>query len=193
MHNFSDTVARRTPARRLDLNAILGISTPSSEVMLNKAGLTNTMELLRHEAMVTSITIPHALARLQNTRHWGIKQLRLAHRMIFEPIYDWAGEIRTVDIQKQGRRFADKDRIEFLVENAFRKFYSVHSQQRNLTDNLRRMSTQQISCAFANLYNDLNLVPPFREGNGRTIKTILTAMVRQADLIPIPDHNAAMM
>ncbi len=40
----------------IDLESILGITSAKTEVLSNKAGLTNSMALVRYEAMVTSIT-----------------------------------------------------------------------------------------------------------------------------------------
>jgi len=173
--------ARRTkglaPAESLD--EILGIRARMPDVMPNKAALTNTMALVRYEALVTSVTIPFALTRLRpNRKPWSLKHWRLAHRTIFKPVYEWAGELRTVNIKKEDA-FVDKDRIEVKVKEIFAQFYKMNAPSGNLVDGLGHLGVEQLAEKFAHLYSDLNFVHPFREGNGRSLKVLMTAMVRQ--------------
>ena len=162
-----------------DINSILGLP-PVPAMPPNKAGITDAIQLVYHEAMVTAITIPKALERLKNTKKWGLKQWRLAHRIIFDPVYDWAGEFRKSNIRKQDTIFLNKDKIQSAAALAFQNFYKKYAIKGDIVEGLKALSVDELAAGFASLYNDLNLVHPFREGNGRSLKTLLTAMVRQA-------------
>lgn len=81
------------------------------------------------------------------------------HKYIFQDIYDWAGEIRTVEIGK-GNLFCTTACIQEYAAAVFKKYFSqCYSSKDNLT---------QFINVFAENYGDLNALHPFREGNGRT-------------------------
>lgn len=166
------------PKASAALDEILGIKRPSSRVPENKAGIQRPMDLVRYEARVTSVTIPAAIARLQRTDSWSLKQWRMAHRIIFEPVYEWAGQIRTVNIKKDDT-FADKNKIPYVVEDALTRFCRKHRYGMNLLGELALLTPGECAREFAGLYHELNMAHPFMEGNGRSLKAFLTAMARQ--------------
>jgi cell filamentation protein len=118
------------------------------------------------------------LERLKNVKRYNVKHLRIAHRIAFGPVYEWAGNIRTVNIRKLTKVFADKDAINIAVDRAFKKFYAANGED-NWIEELKSKTPEIFILEFAHLYNGLNLAHPFLEGNGRAIKIVLTAMVRQ--------------
>lgn len=160
------------------LDEILGIKKRPSRVPENKAGIKRSMDLVRYEARVTSVTIPAAIARLQRADSWSLKQWRMAHRIIFEPVYEWAGQIRTVNIKKEDT-FADKGKIRYVVDEALTRFCRKHRSGMNFVGELALLTPSECAREFAGLYHELNMAHPFMEGNGRSLKTFLTAMARQ--------------
>jgi fido (protein-threonine AMPylation protein) len=56
--------------------------------------------------MVTAVTIPMAVKRLENQNVFNLKALKLIHTILFKEVYPWAGKIRTVNIAK-GTAFAN--------------------------------------------------------------------------------------
>ncbi len=151
-----------------------------SNVPPNSAGITDGLSLVRYEAMVTSVTIPFALARLKNHNgKWGLNDLRIAHRVVFGPVYDWAGKLRTINMRKK-HVFTDKEKIEAKSKEVFSAFHNQHALNGDIAAGLSALSDSKFTDAFASLYNELNIIHPFREGNGRSLKTLLTAMARQA-------------
>jgi cell filamentation protein len=87
-------------------------------------------------------------------------QLQAIHRVLFEGVFDWAGEFRTTDIDKQGTDFIPAGQVQGAVDQLFAELSAE-----NL---LRGLSREQFIGRLAHYYARLNQLHPFREGNGRT-------------------------
>lgn len=81
------------------------------------------------------------------------------HRQLFGDIYDWAGDIRTIDISKGDTRFCSAHRIQPEANKLFRTLLEL-----NWFEGMDRMD---LVVGAARFYGNLNIIHPFREGNGR--------------------------
>ncbi|GED11312.1 Fic/DOC family protein [Cellulosimicrobium cellulans] len=99
--------------------------------------------------------------------------LRSIHHHLFQDVYEWAGDVRTVSIRK-GRDgwFAPLDRIVPTMQAV--------GEQIAQTDNLRSVDSDRIPSTLAQIYNLANQAHPFREGNGRTQREYVTALARES-------------
>ncbi len=104
---------------------------------------------------------------------YGLDGLRAIHRHLFQDVYEWAGEVRTVSIRK-GRDgwFAPLDRIAPTMQAV--------GEQIARTENLRGIDPERIPGTLAQVYNLTNQAHPFREGNGRTQREYITALARES-------------
>lgn len=104
---------------------------------------------------------------------YGLDGLRAIHRHLFQDVYEWAGEVRTVSIRK-GRDgwFAPLDRIAPTMQAV--------GEQIARTENLRGIDPERIPGTLAQVYNLANQAHPFREGNGRTQREYITALARES-------------
>lgn len=93
------------------------------------------------------------------------------HQFLFEDIYDWAGEIRDVDISKKATHFVGADDIERVAEPLFIKVQALSRPAKRLSDYTKNI---------AQAYHDVNMLHPFREGNGRTQRSYFTQLIRAA-------------
>ena len=91
-------------------------------------------------------------------KSFNLDHLKKIHQHIFQDIYEWAGEIRTVDISKGDTRFCNLNRIE---PEANKLLLQLENH------NLATMKPSEITPSMAELYCDLNVIHPFREGHGR--------------------------
>lgn len=91
---------------------------------------------------------------------YNLNSLQTIHRLLFADIYEWAGEIRLIDISKGGTRFCTATRI---MAEASKLFGQLHQQ-----DYFVNLPRQQLMTAIADFYIELNVIHPFREGNGRS-------------------------
>lgn len=81
------------------------------------------------------------------------------HRVLFGEVYDWAGELRRVDIAKGTTRFCTSARIR---PEAIALLAQIDRET------LEQPAHERVVERVADLYAELNMVHPFREGNGRT-------------------------
>ena len=86
--------------------------------------------------------------------------LQAIHRVLFDGVFEWAGEFRTTDIDKQGTDFVPAAEVETALEQLFADLAAE-----NL---LRGLPREQFIGHLAQFYARLNYIHPFREGNGRT-------------------------
>lgn len=91
---------------------------------------------------------------------YDLKYLKSIHSQLFSDIYEWAGELRQVDISKGDTRFCNFSRIEVEANKILKKL-----QQDKYFNNLDH---KNFIYKIADLYCELNVIHPFREGNGRT-------------------------
>lgn len=78
---------------------------------------------------------------------------------MFEDLYDWAGEFRTINISKKGTGFYHTDQLETTAKSCFKRL-----QDNNLFADLSR---EDYIDALADFYCVTNMLHPLREGNGR--------------------------
>ena len=97
---------------------------------------------------------------IDNIEVGPFKGLQEIHRYLFQDIFDFAGEIRKVNISKGNFRFAP---ILFLAENL------------KIIDKMKSESFDEI----VDKYVELNVAHPFREGNGRSARIWLDLMLKQ--------------
>ena len=131
---------------------------PGTNVLINKFECRDPDRLMEIEALSTGGN----LAYLQLHPIKGIfdfKHLRKIHHFIFQDLYDWAGEVRTVDIGKNNL-FCRAQFINDYAQTVFSDFYSSCLSAKDD----RHVFLQ----ALVSHYADMNALHPFREGNGRS-------------------------
>ena len=132
---------------------------PNSNVLMNKLNIQNNKDLTYYEARITA-------AKLLGLRSQGITgnfdkaHLLAIHRYLFEDIYPFAGKLRDENIGKGAFRFASFEYIEPELDRLLEQL-----KKENYLENL---SKQQLAIKLAYYLSELNVLHPFREGNGRT-------------------------
>lgn len=106
-----------------------------------------------NELELQSINIP---------RTNNLAELLLIHRQLFTGVYDWAGQIRTVDIKKSG-----KNSEYFLIVSKIRDAASFVFNELAKEQYLKGLARKEFVQRLAYHYDQLNYIHPFREGNGR--------------------------
>ena len=102
---------------------------------------------------------------------FDFKHLQKIHGHIFQDVYDWAGKTRTVEIAK-GNMFCSTRFIDSYQQGVF--------DQLRKDDFLKDMSREQFSKKAAFYLGEINMLHPFREGNGRTQREFLLELSREA-------------
>lgn len=104
--------------------------------------------------------------------NFDLPHLKSIHHHLFQDVYEWAGEIRTVSISKGQTVFQFPSFIE-------RGVAYVHNQLEQ-RDFLKGLSPEEFAAEAAEIVSDLNYAHPFREGNGRTQLLYLEQLAEQA-------------
>lgn len=127
----------------------------NSDVLINKLGITDEDGLEVAEVELTQARIEQFEPDFDDIL---LSALRAIHRHLFQDVYSWAGELRTVDISKGGTRFANVSRIEPEAEKLFRQL----KKENYLVDSSRNIFVSRL----AHYYSELNVIHPFETAMG---------------------------
>ena len=127
----------------------------------NKLGLTNSAELAREEERISKKKAVNLFdfAILKLLSDGTYKTLAAIHKYLFEDIYAFAGEIRTVNMAKGNFRFAPLMYLQAALENI---------------DKMPQSNFDEI----VEKYVEMNIAHPFREGNGRSTRIWLDHILK---------------
>lgn len=130
-------------------------------VLENKLGLTDSAELAREEERISKKKAVNLFdfAILKLLSDGTYKTLAAIHKYLFEDIYDFAGELRTVNLAKGNFRFAPLMHLETALENI---------------DKMPQSNFDEI----VEKYVEMNIAHPFREGNGRSTRIWLDHILK---------------
>ena len=128
----------------------------------NKLGLTSSAELARMEEQLSKkkAVLLFEKGILDSLPAGKFFTLQAIHRYLFEDIYDFAGEIRKVNMAKGNFRFAPLMYLGAALENI---------------DKMPQSDFGEI----IEKYVEMNIAHPFREGNGRSARIWLDHMLKQ--------------
>ena len=130
-------------------------------VLENKLGLTDSAELAREEERISKKKAVNLFdfAILKLLSDGTYKTLAAIHKYLFDAIYDFAGEIRTVNMAKGNFRFAPLMYLQAALENI---------------DKMPQSTFDEI----VEKYVEMNIAHPFREGNGRSTRIWLDHILK---------------
>lgn len=103
---------------------------------------------------------------------FGVDHYLSLHRHLFQDVYPWAGEIRTIRIGKDGNWFCYPEYIQSELNRVFAELGGP--------DTLTLMSAPDFAKHVGHFLAELNAVHPFREGNGRTQLAFLAMLTEHA-------------
>lgn len=131
---------------------------PNSRVLKNKLGIKNNNKLHDRERDLSSL---RALELFEHPAAgcFDFEHLKTIHAYLFQDIYDWAGKVRTVDIAK-GNLFCKC----FAIESEAERIFNELKSEKYLKD----LAVNEFAKRLAYYLAEINVLHPFREGNGRT-------------------------
>lgn len=127
----------------------------------NKLGLSDAAELAREEEKISKKKAWQLFENglFDQLEAGKFSTLKAIHKFLFEDIYDFAGEIRTVNISKGNFRFVPLMYLQAALENI---------------DKMPQSNFDEI----VEKYVEMNIAHPFREGNGRSTRIWLDHMLK---------------
>ena len=144
---------------------------PGTNVLRNKLGIRDAEALSSAETGITLLRIMD-LARNPVVGRFDSEHLREIHRRLFSDIYDWAGEYRTVEISK-GVPFCYCANIQNSLDRLFSEL-KVEQYLHTVSD--RETMVRRLAYYLV----ELNVIHPFREGNGRVQRKFLEQLAKDA-------------
>ena len=147
---------------------------PGTNVPKNLAGIEDRDRLQQFEAVSTADRISE-LRFKPIAGLFDIDHLRRIHQHIFQDVYGWAGQFRTVDIRIEGEFWFC--RHEFIATTLVDLFDKLRGES-----TLRNITPQQFGERAGYYLSELNAVHPFREGNGRAQREFIRELGLNAGL-----------
>lgn len=127
----------------------------------NKLGITNSADLAREEEKFSKKRAKELFEKdlLKDMEPGKFSSLKAIHKYLFQDVYEFAGEMRKVNIAKGNFRFAPLMYLEVALKNI---------------DNMPQNDFNQI----VEKYVEMNIAHPFREGNGRSTRIWLDHILK---------------
>lgn len=145
---------------------------PKTGILRNLFGASDLVTLDQIEAEIT-VAIIATINEHPIDGEFNLKHLMAIHQRLFSSIYTWAGKLRTVEMAKDKTRFAP---IEYLVQAADSLFDELKSEK--YLDNL---DDKKYVAKFTHYYSEVNILHPFREGNGRAERLFFSLLAQRSN------------
>lgn len=122
-------------------------------ILENKLNITNQAELEREEERISKTRAKEMfeIGYLDTLKPGTFETLKEIHKFLFEEIYEFAGNIREVNIAKGNFRFTPLTYLEEAIKNIEKMPQSTYEE-------------------IIEKYVEMNIAHPFREGNGRSTR-----------------------
>ena len=138
---------------------------PGGMVLRNLLGIRDFNELRTREYALVfqrNDELRQGLVTIEQT--FDLDHHRAVHRHLFQDVYSWAGDVRTVELAKGSSEFADRADVKRVCDAVARV---------TTTTEWVTITREDFGQAIAEIYSWMNFAHPFREGNGRTAKVVL--------------------
>ena len=141
----------------------------------NLLGITDYEELKQAEKDIAYVKLINAEEEIK--RPCDIRLLKRIHKHIFEDIFEWAGEFRTIPLYKEERvipgvslEYAEPQKIEKELTKRLEEMNSINWKGKGIDE-----ITKQFTKELAKLWR----IHPFRDGNTRTTLTFAHIFAKQ--------------
>ena len=143
---------------------------PDSNILKNKLNIRDNKLLKTAEEEITLIK---QMELLKNPIKGNFSKAHLMniHKFIFEDIYSFAGKIRREQISKADTMFYPPNLIDRELDKVFAKI-----KEKNM---LKETDEERVFDNLAYVMAELNIIHPFREGNGRSIREFIRLMAKR--------------
>jgi cell filamentation protein len=152
---------------------------PENSYIDPKSGLLKNLQDITEYEVLLFVESSAVTKRLQELfenpiKIKGVESLLSIHKHLFQDIYAWAGQKRTVEISKDGKQFFPTthfDNALRYIDQLILEYNEISSQNR-----------VQVSEKLAKILDNVNYLHLFREGNGRTQREFLRLLANEKGL-----------
>lgn len=135
----------------------------NSSVLKNKLNITTEEKLKEYETKMVALKLA-SIDKADFKRTYDEEHLKAIHKYLFEDVYDFAGQYRLENITKDNFIFSQYQYIDENIKEVFKKT-NIHS--------LEDLPFEELIIKLSDFMTDLNVLHPFREGNGRATREFI--------------------
>jgi cell filamentation protein len=144
---------------------------PGTDVLKNKADYT-------HPDLWAAFELDMSLSRMTELKatpiegDFDFEHMKRIHGYLFQDVYEWAGEPRTIDISEAGHRYYPAS---YMASGAAEHYGKLATQ-----NHLKGLPRKQFLDQFADTWGEINVVHNFREGNTRSQQVFFSQLAQEA-------------
>ena len=141
----------------------------ATNILLNKAGIADHKELQIFESFNVAARIEELFSKPIKIQF--ANDFLKIHKYLFQDVYDWAGNVRKVEISKDGRQF--------LPTHSFPQAFAYIDSLLLEYEKILKTDKLAIAKKLAEILDNMNFLHPFREGNGRAQREFIRTLALQ--------------
>ena len=139
----------------------------NTNVLKNKLGIKNEKKLKNADTNIVTKKLQEI--KLENNKKTpDEKHFKFIHKFLFEELYEFAGKYREENILKENFRFSQ---FEYIDENIKKILKKIDLEKLKSEDFEKQIED------VSEIMTDLNVLHPFREGNGRAIREFIRELL----------------
>ena len=144
---------------------------PDTQILINHFGIGNAAVLQRVVNTVAGLRGDQLKSEPVAGAH-DLNHLRAIHRVLFQDIFAWAGQVRIVDTEKKGQDFVPAADI----PDRFRRMHDGLKAE----NFLRGLDPDEFANRLAHYWYEVYAVHVFRDGNSRTMRHFFAGLAAAA-------------
>lgn len=144
---------------------------PSTGILSNRVGAVTEGQLADREAVLVS-SRSYELETNPEPGGFDLAHLRRIHVRLFQDVYAWAGELRTVEVRKGNTLFARRDAVVSAGQALFDRLAAEGW--------LRGLEPGRFAARAGFYLGEINVLHPFRDGNGRAQRAFIGQLAIEA-------------
>lgn len=143
----------------------------NSDVLKNKLEIKSYKKLHDFERKIVLLK-SYELRQNKIAGNFDVNHFKSIHKYLFENIYDFAGDFRNEDIAKDTFKFAC---FEYIEDELIRILDMLKNE-----NYLKELDKEKLSKRLAYYLSEINVLHPFREGNGRVTREFIRQIAYNA-------------
>lgn len=150
-----------------------GYFIPGTSILRNRVGAQTAEELRNAENDLVEARVIELreAPELLGDRSYDLTYLRAIHRHLFQDVYDWAGDVRTVRLEKGDESFCPPGSINQPMDHVAAQIHHLNQ--------LNAVQEADLARTVAYLYDNANFAHPFRDGNGRSTREFFNLLLSE--------------
>lgn len=152
---------------------------PHTNILKNLANIQDEKELSHMEAEYTSLRLAELVTK-ESASCFDFSALCDMHHYIFQDIYEWAGKIRVINIEKSEPALGG-------ISIEYSDCFDIEKDAKVVVDKMNnypwdKVSIEESAMIFSKYLAELWKVHPYREGNTRTVITFCSQFIESKGL-----------